>query len=244
VEVEVRGAKPVWMNVADFWKPENISLFLPPWKAYCKRKVLPLEWRGAEGGYQQEEQGVMEEEARGDEVLTQYSQVALDEGEAEKEEEAEPADCYGHALDDRGVVYMELRWKDDGSMSRATVKSVMGRDYERRTLSGTWLQYCDQIGKTGEMFRIHGVSTIASIKGHEFNDCGRPVVEIEWDHGETSKVMVKDAFERKGDANGFQVAWAAYCDSLGVAADDGMRKGHVDKDRKKVNKKKRKVGYT
>jgi hypothetical protein len=47
VEVEVPGAEPVWMNVADFWKPENISLFLPPWKAYCKWKVLPLEWRGA-----------------------------------------------------------------------------------------------------------------------------------------------------------------------------------------------------
>ena len=79
---------------------------------------------------------------------------------------------------------MELRWKDDGSMSRATVKSVMGRDYERKTLSGTWLQYCDQIGKMGDMFRCQGVSTVKYLKGHEFNTCGRPVVEIEWDHGE------------------------------------------------------------
>ena len=91
------------------------------------------------------------------------------------------------------------------------------------------------------MFRCQGVSTVKYLKGHEFNTCGRPVVEIEWDHGDTTKVMVKDAFERKGDANGFLAAWTNYCDSLGVAPDASMRKGHIEKSYRKVNKKKRKV---
>ena len=92
------------------------------------------------------------------------------------------------------------------------------------------------------MFRMKGKSLVKSIIGHDWGDCGRPRAEIEWQHGDTTKTIIKNATELKGDANGFIEAWGCYCDRIG--AEDGFRKGYVDKTCRIVVAKKQKANKT
>ena len=124
VQVQLDGEKACWMGVEEFWTTSNIALYVPAWREYCNKKALPLNWRDASGT--PNEEGVVDDVprqmvddgprqlAQGGEVLTQLSQT-----------EPVPADCCNHVLDSRGLVYMELRWKDDGTVSRALVRGVM-----------------------------------------------------------------------------------------------------------------------
>ena len=158
---------------------------------------------------------------------------------AEQIEDLEEADCCGHVLDDKGVVFMELKWKDNGFLSRAEVRKVMKNKREKKHYGHTWLKYCDENNLSNDKFRIQGQAILKRIKEHDWADCGRPRVTIEWEHGEETKPMVKDVSDVKGDGNGFGEAWTLYCNSIEIA-DDGFRKGHVDKSKKTLSKKKRK----
>jgi hypothetical protein len=123
---------------------------------------------------------------------------------------------------------VELRWKDDGTVSRALVRGVMKVQLEREMVGPTWLQYCDHLGFHDKAFREDGMTTVKTIKGHEWGNCGRPMVDIEWACGDLAKLLVKDVMEKKGDANGFMAAWVAYCDGIGMT-DEAFRKGYVDR---------------
>ena len=160
--------------------------------------------------------------------------------DAKTQEVEVPADVYGHVLDDRGGVYMELQWKDDGIKSRGEVKKIMNSPFEKRQLGRISLEYCNRLEINDELFRLKGKARVKGIKGHEWASCGRPMVEIEWLHGELTKVLVKNAMEYKGDANGFMAAWTTYCDGIG-ADDMAFRKGHVDKTHRLPIQKKRKI---
>jgi hypothetical protein len=43
--VQVGQAKEVWLPVFVFWQPHYILSYLPEWHVYCKKKVLPDEWK-------------------------------------------------------------------------------------------------------------------------------------------------------------------------------------------------------
>ena len=55
-----------------------------------------------------------------------------------------------------------------------------------------------------DRFRIDGASVVDQILGCLWSDCGRPVADIGWKHGDHTKVWVKDAMGSNTDNNGFQ----------------------------------------
>jgi hypothetical protein len=154
-----------------------------------------------------------------------------------EEEEAEPAVCAGHSLDDRGLVFMRLVWKDKKEEpSWGNVRSIMCNRAERKAYSNTWLQYCDSWGMQDDLFRMMGVSVVECIEGHDWAECGHPVARIRWRHGEVTTSLVVKAMETRGDRNGFKAAWDVY--SAGIdGASEGFKKGHVDKSRRQEGRK-------
>lgn len=278
VNVELKGHNAVWMSVADFWRPENMVLYLPSWQKYCKSKQLPVEWRNNSsvvekvGGqrsncnFKQQiaddkrkanaalpkdwddlsssdpEPGVIGKVEHGiDHNITSTGSASLrkkedsdveSEDDSDIESEDEPAVCYGHVLDKRGVVHMLLKWNDDHIMSRASVKSVMnGSMYERKKLGGTWIKYCENNGFLDELFCKKGLSVVQEITGHDWGDCGRPFAIVDWRHGEKSRMLVKEAMEPKTDINGFKLAWKCYGEHIGNS-DESFQKGNINKEKK------------
>jgi hypothetical protein len=132
-------------------------------------------------------------------------------------------------------------WKEDGIKSRGDVGKIMCSALEKKKLGHTWLEYCDKLGIKDELFRMKGKAVVKSITGHDWAECGHPKVNIEWLHGDTSQVLVKDCVQSKGDANGFLAVWTNYCDMIWEEAGEGFCKGHVNKAHKIVVKKKRRV---
>jgi hypothetical protein len=218
-EVQINGGKTIWMKLEDFWTAENMDVYGPAWQMYYKKKPLAsLPETGIEP---------IEVETSGQVVENLTDEEAY---------------CYNHLLDDKGVVFMELRWREDGVLSRHPVRKIMSNPLEKKKFGGTWLEYCDGKGIQQELFRNGGQSVVKTIKEHAWGEDGRPLVEIEWVHGEITKVPVKNAMDYKGDGNGFLVAWNKYCDETGMTA-EGFRKGHVDKahKREKLTKKKKRT---
>jgi hypothetical protein len=230
---QVGQGKPVWMWVEEIWSPANLALYLPAWQKYCLKKQLPVNWMPLDAN----RHGAREDSAHKKSAPTGMESNMNDISDTESE--AEPAECYGHKLDDRGAVYMELKWKDTGDQSRGEVRAVMSKAYEKKKLGPTWMEYCNSKGITDDRFRIEGRSVVKLIRDHDWDkETGRPLATIEWSHGETTTAVVYRAFEKKGDANGFEAAWIAYCGSIQVQ-DEAFLKGYVDKNKKAAAGKKR-----
>jgi hypothetical protein len=239
IKVEVRiGEKTMWMKLEEFWTDENIPIYGPAWNLYMTQQHTMY---GTQSSAGKESKTISSN--KGGEVRTQTSATEEEDSDATEQEDSDsdPADCYNHVLDNRGGVYMELHWKEDGMKSRGDVRKIMGSMSEKRQLGGPWLEYCDRKGIMDESFRMKGKAIVKAVKGHDWADCGRPRVEIEWVHGDITQVLVRDCMDLKGDANSFIAKWAEYCDSIGDEADEGFRKGHVNKEHKMVVKKKRRV---
>jgi hypothetical protein len=241
--------KPEWTSLEEVWEPENITTYVPAWREYCELKTLPVNWGGTQVDSLVKEGSIEGEKC--DSTVEQDGKLkepTTEEADSDEDEDAEPAVCYGHGIDSRGVVSMKLRWKDkedDGSCieSYGEVKVIMNSRHERKYLGRTWLQYCDLNGFLEDSFRMMGVSVVKTIEGHDWANCGRPLARIAWRHGEVTTVLVKDAMEQKSrDNNGFKSAWKEYCDKIG-GVDDAFRHGHVDKEHRilsnKSNKKAR-----
>lgn len=122
---------------------------------------------------------------------------------------------------------------------------MLGSKDEKTKFGDTWLDYCNKMRFEDALFRNKGVSVVKTIIGHGWTEGGRPVVEVEWKHGEHSKENVMDVLEvGKTDHSGFNLAWNAYCDTLGEIS-LGFRKGLVERARKVVvpaSKKRRRSG--
>ena len=216
-----------------------MAMYLPAWQSCCKSKYLPPNWRNTPQDTTPTLNDDNDADGTPEEASTNGEKVS-DEKHAtshKDEPEGEQAVCYGHILDKRGQVHMQLRWHNTGDESLGEVRKIMGDNFERKTLGKTWLEYCDKKGFTNLLFRMKGVSVVKSIKGHEWAQCGRTVACIEWDHGEETKGMVKDTMELNTDKNAFKMAWSTYCDSIGQT-DEAFQKGHANKEkRSKINKK-------
>ena len=159
------------------------------------------------------------------------------------EEDSEPAECIGHSLSDRGLVFMKLHWKDSKEKdSLHPVKGIMGSSLERKAFGRTWVAYCSSRGILEDQFRIMGVSVVEKVEGHDWAKCGHPVARIRWRHGEVASVLVKNAMEPKtADNNGFKAAWEAYCTGID-GANEALIKGTMDASRKKpANKRQRRT---
>jgi hypothetical protein len=227
--VQVGQAKEVWLPVFVFWQPHYILSYLPEWHVYCKKKVLPDEWKYNPDRDPYEVlgtvQGLVEKDAG-----TSHFKVPTTEVKVEKEE----AECIGHVLNTKGRVWMKLRWLDEKVPdSIHAVQGVMISKPEKTKFGKTWMEYCSKIGLEKDLeFSEMGYSVVKSIIGHEWLECGRPVVEIEWRHGERSKGKVMDVLETcKAQKNGFNHQWSVYCDNLGDIS-PGMRKGFMDRSRR------------
>ena len=215
-----------WIPVEQIWRPNLMATLLPAWREYCRKKNFPNDW-GNPGGTGNGNSDTEEEEEE------------LKEKELEENGEDSPAVCIGHKLDDHGAVYMKLKWTDDPNPSWAGVKGIMNVSKERAAFGQTWFAYCAEKGYVDDLFRVHGTAAVESVKGHDWADCGRPMAEIRWKHGEVTKPLVHKAYERSNDNNGFKRCWNLYCESLGNVS-ESFKKGHVDKDHKKETKRKRK----
>jgi hypothetical protein len=212
-------------------------MYGPAWQEYCERKDLPANWGGPA------EENIAKERMQGSAVRAETTCMDSVEGGTGTVGEAEElindggddeAVCYGHRLDKKGMVHMELRWKDTGDESLGKVGKVMGSNQERRELGATWIAYCDRSGYRDDLFRMKGMARVELVKSHEWDDDGRPVAEVQWKHGEVGRVVVVDTLEKRSDNNRFRGAWLAYCESIG-AKDEGFQKGYVDKERRKRN---------
>ena len=233
-----------WVTLDEIWEPANITTLVPAWRCYCQDQGLPDGW--GSGASLAEEGGgglAVGGDVPADDKSVAGAVAAKTNGE---EEDLEPAVCIGHCLDNRGLVYMKLHWKDgiDKETGRPVedswhqVKGIMGINKERKAYGRTWIAYCNSWGMVDDQFRMMGVAVVEKIEGHEWADCGHPVARIRWGHGEVAVVPVKNAMEpRGGDGNGFKAAWEAYCSGID-GADEAFRKGCMDGSRKK-NKGKR-----
>ena len=221
-----------WLFLEDIWKPDNVPFYVPVWREYCQRKGFPINWGSAAAT-----------------TADPFLSSAENQGEEYNPPTGPPnyweeeAVCVGHVLDDRGLVFMELLWKDDNSNSRAMVKKIMASNTERAQFGPTWNAYCDRMGFLDDRFRIEGTSLVDQIVGCSWSDCGRPMADIAWKHGDLTKVMVKDAMEINTDNNGFKEAWKDYCWSVGKT-EESFLKGHVNKEFKKVTTKRKRRRIT
>jgi hypothetical protein len=216
-------------------------VYLPTWQKYCTKKVLPNSWKylGALSDVSGD-LSAMDGNLRG--LLPNAPVVAP---LIVPKTEIDEAECIGHALNKKGRVFMTLKWLDGKEKdSIHEVKGVMGSSMETHKFGKTWLDYCEKKKIDNQLFIMKGVSVVKSIIGHVWSEGGRPVVEVEWEHGERSKENVMDVLEVSKDQNGFNLAWNAYCDTLGEL-DSGFRKGLVVRSRKvapPASKKRRRSG--
>lgn len=235
--------KELWISMEDIWEPCNIATYVPAWREYCKRKNLPANW-GYSGSSSTNDElnGTMDGVLESTNLNTTTDSIVTDttskRDQTDKEEEAEPAVCYGHAIDSRGWVHMKLRWNDTGDESFGVVRHVMNNRWERKAFGNTWIEYCNSQGIKDDGFRMMGRSVVKNIEGHDWADCGRPKARINWMHGGITTEMVKDAREPKmADTNGFKAAWEVYCDKIGNT-EEGFVRGNVDKSHRVPAKKK------
>jgi hypothetical protein len=83
---------------------------------------------------------------------------------------------------------MVLKLSDDPEDSLVRVSKVMGVENQRKAYGKTWSSYCDGKG-------FHGNAQVVNVLGHN----GRPMVEVEWKHGEVAKIVVAAALEKYSD---------------------------------------------
>jgi hypothetical protein len=204
------------------WDPSKMEQYAPAWREYCEKKGWPGEWGNpnattsdSSGGEQNG--GRAEDRTCGDEI---------------DEEEEVVAWCIGHQINSKGHVHMVLKWSDDPEDSLARVSKVMGVENERKAYGKTWLSYCDGKGFHDELFRTMGNAQVVNVLGHEWDDDGRPMAEVEWKHGEVDKIVVAAALEKNSDHNKMRACWAEYCGRIGNM-DAGFGHGHVDKSKRK-----------
>ena len=164
---------------------------------------------------------------------------AEEQGRKKKIEVTEAAECEGHVLDEKGRVYMTIKWNGGkGGYNETAILTMMNTPHDKKILEGHWLEYCNQRGYTDDLFRKKGVSVVKLVLEHEWSPEGRPVAVVEYNHGENGRLVVYKALEKNNDRNGLMAAWTAYCNKIGVV-DDAFLKGHVNKDHKEVQSKKR-----
>ena len=216
------GGSDKWIDLDGIWLPDHILSYVPAWRDYCKKKNFPVDWGRPADGDDHQLGDDLEQDQDGDNL-----------------EDNSEAVCTGHKLDKKGGVYMILDWKDVEEPSYSSVKEIMASGLERKHFGPTWFAYCKEHGYLDDLFRVEGISVVQSIKAHEWGDCGRPIAEIKWKHGEVTKVLVKDAMEKSTDNNGFIAAWNEYCNKIDNVT-DSFRKGHVDAEHKQKTKRKRK----
>ena len=231
--VQVGKEKEVWLPVFKFWHPHFAPSHLPEWHAYCKKKVLPDDWKNL--GHFKPHVRVLAGEGEGRQgintVETHFKKPPNEDNFVQ-----EQAECVGHVLNPKGRVWMKLKWFDEKIPdSIHEVKGIMMNDKEKMIFGQTWMDYCRKIGLEKDLvFADWGYSTVKTIIGHDWLECGRPVVEVEWHHGERSKEKVMDLLDTsKEKNNGFNREWNKYCDNLGDIV-PGMRRGLVDKKQKVV----------
>jgi hypothetical protein len=234
--VQVGKEKEVWIPVFKFWHPHYVLSHLPEWHDYCKKKVLPDDWKNL--GHFKPHARVLAQEGESMQGIIANNKVEtlFMTPPTEAKVVQEQAECVGHVLNTKGRVWMKLKWFDEKVPdSIHEVKGVMMNDKEKRIFGKTWMEYCTKIGLEKDLvFADWGYSIVKSIIGHDWLECGRPVVEVEWRHGERSKEKVMDLLDTSKDQNnGFNREWNAYCDNLGDI-DPGIRRGLVDKKRKVV----------
>jgi hypothetical protein len=126
---------------------------------------------------------------------------------------------------------MVLRWSDDPDDSVAEVGLTMRIEKERKVFGRPWLAYCDRMGFKDDLFRIVGIERVETIINHEWNEAGKPVAEVEWKHGDVTKMVVLSLMESKTDLNKMKEKWEQYCDRIGCD-DVGFRRGHVDRTKR------------
>jgi hypothetical protein len=258
VQVQLDGGAMTWMSVESY--PMNDSLWKSAYNLYCqnrkkKRSSSPnLTKNDVDGNSKKKvKKGRLalpignpwiNVNKDGEDGKEESSDVESEKKESsDVESETEPATCNAHELDKKGLVYMILKWKDNGSTSRAKVKQIMAKPMEKMAFEKTWFEYCDKKGYDNNLFRNEGVSVVKLVKGHEWDEkSGRPVAHVEWLHGESTKVVVFDTIMKKTDGNGMKAAWVKYCQSIDNVS-KGFVEGDVDKKHKqetKTTKKKRK----
>ena len=236
-QVKIENGDEAWFPVSSFWWPQNVLVYLPAWQKYCQKKVLPDSWKylGAlpsvseyTSGKDTSKQGLFPKNPTLPPTIVKME-------EDEEVGTPEEAVCIGHALNKKGRVYMKLKWLDNKEEdSIHPVSLVLGCEKEKKKFKHTWLAYCNKKKLDDELFREKGVSVVRNVIGHWWSEGGRPVVEVEWKHGEHSKVNVVDVLEvGKADLSGYNIAWNAYCDTLEEIG-PGFRKGLVEKAKKVV----------
>jgi len=219
---------PEWIVMDEIWNPENKERYAPVWKEYCERKDLPMDWGNPD--HAENKDGPK------DDVGVVPSESAGSEEKTEEKEEVE-AVCIGHHVDKKSLVHMVLRWADDPEDSLGKVAKIMDMAGERKAFGKTWFDYCDGKGIQDEVFRINGIARVVSVLGHEWDDQGRPVAEVQWKHGEVGKLVVATAIVKGCDSNKMKCTWEDYCVRIG-ATDEGFRGGHVDKEKRKNKSRK------
>lgn len=247
--VQVGKEKEVWLPVFQFWQPHYVLSHLPEWHDYCKKKVLPDDWKNL-GCFKPNATGLTREVVSMQGIVaTNTVKTLLKQPPTENKVVQEQAECVGHVLNSKGRVWMKLKWFDEKVPdSIHDVRGVMFNKDERQIFGKTWMEYCRKIGLEKDLvFADWGYSIVKSIIGHEWLECGRPVVEVEWRHGERSKEKVMDLLDTSKDQNnGFNLEWNAYCDNLGDIVSGIMPRGLVDKKRKvnmpRISKKKCRTG--
>ena len=268
VMFKVHGEPDSWIKREDIWKKQNGSDYSIAWLKYVKDKSLPGEWgvrdekinlipdvgdqldapigkqvnetntKKRKGDKPSSTNGLECAGASGDGVLDKAGKARHKLEEAMKHK----AECIGHLLDLKGIVFMQLKWENGGGFSERAVKTVMRTPIDKKVLEGTWMEYCQKEGYTDEMFCKKGISVVKLVTGHEYSICGRPVAVVEWNHGEKGQLVVHTAMEKKTDVNRMKALWTDYCTSINNQ-DEAFLKGHVDKNHKTVpSKKKRRRG--
>ena len=164
---------PEWISRSVIWDPSKMEQYAPAWREYCEKKGWPAEWGNPNATTSDSSQGGQnggraEDRTCGDEI---------------DEEEEVVAWCIGHRINSKGHVHMVLKWSDDPDNSLARVSKVMGVENERKAYGKTWLNYCDGKGFRDELFRTVGNAQVVNVLGHEWDDNGRPMAEVEWKHG-------------------------------------------------------------
>jgi hypothetical protein len=209
-----------WIGMDDIWNPANQEGYAAVWREYCERKDLPTDWGNPDGD---------KNEDPNEETAVRKNK---DLAGSEEEEEEEEAVCIGHHVDKKGLVHMVLRWTDDPDDSLGKVAKIMGMPAERKAFGQTWFDYCDGKGIKDEVFRIKGIARVESVLSHEWDEDGRPVAEVQWKHGDVSKLLVATAMEKGSDNNKMKWEWGAYCLRIG-ATEEAFRHGHVNKEKRK-----------
>ena len=108
---------------------------LPPYTRSPDPVQLPVNWMPLDAKHRERKHA--DERQKSAPTRMGRDMEEASDTESEEESEAEPAVCFGHALDERGRVFMELEWKDSGERSRGEVKGIMKLAYNRKKLEPT-----------------------------------------------------------------------------------------------------------